>query len=88
MKFIGRVDDEKAVMPGDSKLTKPPYDAAMLQSWRSTLLDLGQQFLRGEAQVNPKQYPKTCEFCDLSPLCRIAENDPVSSDDETDETDG
>ncbi len=88
MKFIGRVDDEKAVMPGDSKLIRPPYDAAMLQSWRSTLLDLGQQFLRGEAQVNPKQYPKTCEFCDLSPLCRIAENDPVSSDDETDETDG
>jgi ATP-dependent helicase/nuclease subunit B len=87
MKFIGRVDDAKAVMPSDSKLAKPPYDAAMLQSWRSTLLDLGQQFLRGEAQVNPKQYPKTCEFCDLSPLCRIAENDPVSSGDETDETD-
>jgi ATP-dependent helicase/nuclease subunit B len=87
MKFIGRVDDAKAVMPGDSKLTKPPYDAAMLQAWRTALLDLGQQFLRGEAQVNPKQYPKTCEFCDLSPLCRIAENDPVSSGDEADETD-
>jgi ATP-dependent helicase/nuclease subunit B len=87
MKFIGRVDDAKTVMPGDSKLTKPPYDDAMLQSWRSALLDLGRQFLRGEAQVNPKQYPKTCEFCDLSPLCRIAENDPVSSGDDADETD-
>jgi ATP-dependent helicase/nuclease subunit B len=87
MKFIGRVDDAQAVMPGDSKLIKPPYDAAMLESWRNALLDLGQQFLRGEAQVNPKQYPKTCEFCDLSPLCRIAENDPVSSGDEADETD-
>jgi ATP-dependent helicase/nuclease subunit B len=87
MRFIGRVDDARAVMPGDSKLIRPPYDAAMLESWRNALLDLGQQFLRGEAQVNPKQYPKTCEFCDLSPLCRIAENDPVGSVDEADETD-
>jgi probable DNA repair protein len=84
MKFIGRAEDPKAVMPDDSKLIKL-YDATMLESWRNALLDLGRQFLRGEAQVNPKQYPKTCEFCDLSPLCRIAENDPVSSGDE-DET--
>jgi ATP-dependent helicase/nuclease subunit B len=87
MKFIGRAEDAQAVMPRDAKLIKP-YDAAMLESWRNALLDLGRQFLRGEAQVNPKQYPKTCEFCDLSPLCRIAENDPVSSGDEADDTDG
>jgi len=87
MKFIGRVEEAKAVMPGDSKLAKPPYNAAMLQSWQNALLDLGQQFLKGEAQVNPKQYPKTCAYCDLSGLCRIAENDPVSSGDEADESD-
>jgi ATP-dependent helicase/nuclease subunit B len=86
MRFFGSVEDGKAVMPGDSRLIKPPYSAGMLQSWQGALLDLGQQFLRGEAQVNPKQYPKTCEFCDLSGLCRIAENDPVSSGDE-DESD-
>ena len=86
VKFIGRVEDSRLVMPGDTKLTKPPYSAAMLQIWRSVLLDLGQQFLNGEAQVDPKQYPKTCEFCDLPGLCRIAESDPVNSGDE-DESD-
>jgi probable DNA repair protein len=82
VKFIGRVEDARLVVPGDGKLTKPPYSAAMLQGWQNVLLDLGQQFLKGEAQVDPKQYPKTCEFCDLPGLCRIAESDPVNSGDE------
>jgi ATP-dependent helicase/nuclease subunit B len=87
VKFIGRVEDARTVMPGDSKLTRPPYSTAMLQGWQNVLLDLGQQFLNGEAQVDPKQYPKTCEFCDLPGLCRIAENDPIASGDEADDGD-
>jgi ATP-dependent helicase/nuclease subunit B len=87
VKFIGRVEDARIVMPGDAKLTRPPYSAAMLRGWQNTLRDLGQQFLNGEAQVDPKQYPKTCEFCDLSGLCRIAENDPATTGDEADESD-
>ena len=58
-KFIGRVEDAGIVMPGDAKLTRPPYSANMLRGWQNTLRDLGQQFLNGEAQVDPKQYPKT-----------------------------
>ena len=81
-KFIGRVEDAGLVMPGDNKLTRPAYSADMLQGWQNVLLDLGRQFLRGEAQVDPKEYPKTCAFCDLPGLCRIAESDPVSSSDE------
>ena len=87
MKFIGRVEDARFVMPGETKLTQPPYSAAMLSDWQSVLLDLGQQFLKGEAQVDPKQYPKTCAFCDLPGLCRIAENDPVASGEDSDESD-
>jgi len=86
-KFIGRVEDAGIVMPGDAKLTRPPYSANMLRGWQNTLRDLGQQFLNGEAQVDPKQYPKTCEFCDLSGLCRIAENDPAATGDDADESD-
>jgi ATP-dependent helicase/nuclease subunit B len=82
VKFIGRVEDARLVMPGDSKLIRPPYSAAMLQDWQHVLLDLGRQFLNGEAQVDPKQYPKTCQFCDLPGLCRIAESDPVNTGDE------
>jgi ATP-dependent helicase/nuclease subunit B len=86
VKFIGRVEDSMLVMPGDAKLTRPPYGAAMLQNWQNVLRGLAEQFLNGEAQVDPKQYPKTCEFCDLPGLCRIAESDPVNSGDE-DESD-
>jgi probable DNA repair protein len=87
VKFIGRVENDRLVMPGDAKLIRPPYGAAMLQSWQDILLDLGRQFLRGEAQVDPKQYPKTCKFCDLPGLCRIAESEPVSTGDEDDSDD-
>jgi ATP-dependent helicase/nuclease subunit B len=87
VKFIGRVEDARMVMPGDAKLTRPPYSADMLRGWQNALLGLGQQFLNGEAQVDPKQYPKTCEFCDLSGLCRIAENDPATTGDDADESD-
>jgi len=87
VKFIGRVEDARMVMPGDAKLARPPYSAGMLRGWQYVLRDLGQQFLNGEAQVDPKQYPKTCEFCDLSGLCRIAENDPAAGGDESDESD-
>jgi ATP-dependent helicase/nuclease subunit B len=87
VKFIGRVEDERLVMPGDTKLTRPAYSADMLRGWQNALLDLGRQFLNGEAQVDPKQYPKTCAFCDLSGLCRVAENDPASTGDEGDDSD-
>jgi ATP-dependent helicase/nuclease subunit B len=87
VKFIGRVEDARTVMPGDTKLTKPPYSADMLRGWQDVLGDLGQQFLRGEAQVDPKQYPKTCKFCDLPGLCRIAESDRADAGDEADESD-
>ena len=87
VKFIGRVEDAGIVMPGEPKLTRPPYSEDMLRNWQDALRGLGQQFLNGEAQVDPKQYPKTCEFCDLSGLCRIAENDPANTSDEADEND-
>jgi ATP-dependent helicase/DNAse subunit B len=87
MKFIGRVEDAGIVKPGEVKLTRPPYSKDMLRGWQDALRGLGQQFLNGEAQVDPKQYPKTCEFCDLSGLCRIAENDPDNTSDEADEND-
>jgi ATP-dependent helicase/nuclease subunit B len=87
IKFIGRVENASLVMPNDGKLTRPAYSAAMLQSWQNVLRDLGQQFLNGEAQVDPKQYPKTCAFCDLPGLCRIAESDPVNTGDEDDSDD-
>ncbi len=35
-------------------------------------------FLAGRADVDPRDYPKTCERCGLQALCRIQENQPQS----------
>jgi len=81
-RFIGRVENPDDVVVGDAKLARPPYRAEMLQTWQRVLLDIGHQFLRGEAQVDPKRYPKTCEFCPLPGLCRIAETDRANGTDD------
>ena len=45
----------------------------VLRDWRATMEGLGEAFRRGEASVDPKQYPATCTYCELKPLCRINE---------------
>jgi ATP-dependent helicase/nuclease subunit B len=82
VKFLGCVENGNAIMPEDKKLAKPPYSAEMLARWQADLLALGNQFLAGEAQVDPKRYPKTCEFCDLPGLCRVAESDRAADEGE------
>ncbi len=46
---------------------------ARLPEWTRVVDQLGANFLRGDAAVDPKHPPKTCEFCMLHSLCRIAE---------------
>lgn len=87
LEFVGRVEDADLIMPGETALSKPPYSQEMLQGWQNVLRDLAQQFLNGEAQVDPRQYPDTCKFCDLPGLCRIAESERAGTEDEA-ESDG
>ncbi len=54
-------------------LTKEPYSESMRDEWREALLTLADEFQRGEAAVDPKLGKKTCEFCPLPGLCRVAE---------------
>ena len=88
LEFVGRVANNSAVFLNGSSLCKPPYSETMLQEWKEHLLVLAEEFLRGEAQVDPKQYPKTCRYCDLPGLCRIAEKQGVTRDAGTDEGGG
>jgi hypothetical protein len=46
---------------------------ALLDAWRTTLEALATEFLSGHAAVAPKNYPRTCERCDLAALCRVKE---------------
>jgi hypothetical protein len=50
-----------------------------MQRWRQQLQALVDQFLRGEAAVQP--LPDACDYCHLSLLCRIDSN-AVESDEE------
>ena len=52
-----------------------------------TLSALADQFLAGDAAVAPKQYPKTCRYCALPALCRVAET-LVALDAEDDDEEG
>ncbi len=43
-------------------------------SWGSVLEQLGKDFCAGHARVDPKDYPGTCQYCGLMPLCRVNES--------------
>ncbi|MGH8672523.1 MAG: PD-(D/E)XK nuclease family protein [Burkholderiales bacterium] len=45
----------------------------LMEGWRATLENIATDYLSGAAQVAPKQYPKTCSYCDLGTLCRVIE---------------
>ncbi len=78
MAFKGVVEDDR-VVPGVK-----PYDKLaqtreagswneVLRDWRVVIEQLGEAFRNGDARVDPKDYPRTCLYCELKPLCRIYE---------------
>ena len=71
MKFSG-FSEKKDQLP-DVKQAKSWE--GLVEGWRKALGALAGGFASGEAQVDPK-YPKalkTCQNCDLQPLCRVHE---------------
>jgi len=63
------------LVPGDVETLglDGPRLAERKAAWTAVVDSLGGSFLRGDAAVDPKQFPKTCEFCHLPALCRIGE---------------
>jgi ATP-dependent helicase/nuclease subunit B len=49
--------------------------AAQIEDWRRVLTQLAEQFAKGDVRVQPKQYPKTCEYCAQRLVCRL---DPIA----------
>jgi ATP-dependent helicase/nuclease subunit B len=66
--------------PPRRKRNKPFED--QLDEWQRVLEGLAIQFHSGHAEVDPKQFPKTCEHCAQRTLCRL---NPASFDEELDE---
>ena len=80
MKFDGLARGEKLV-PGVATLGKSRIKLAkryaswneLVAGWKQELEALGRGFASGDARVAPKRLFKTCEYCDLQPLCRVHE---------------
>jgi ATP-dependent helicase/nuclease subunit B len=86
MDFKGRVEDARKTLlgklPANSALVRNPLTQEALDEWEVTLGALAEQFLAGGAAVAPKEYPKTCRYCPLPALCRIAETPILEAEDD------
>jgi hypothetical protein len=63
-------ESQDGVLPKAAKLKVESLEA-QVGEWRNVLTALAEDFHSGEARVDPKQYPKTCEHCEQRLLCRL-----------------
>ncbi len=61
---------------------------AQVEDWRRVLTSLAEQFAAGNATVQPKNYPKTCNYCGQRLLCRVVGASLEETDDETGDSPG
>jgi probable DNA repair protein len=75
--FAGRLADARETLIPDlnsnSALVKRKLTAAEESDWKDYIEALAEDFIHGRADVNPRDYPRTCERCGMQPLCRIQE---------------
>ena len=71
-----------------SSLAKNALTVEQLLDWRDCIEQLAKDFLAGRAEVDPKEYPKTCERCGLQTLCRIQENQGAAAGEDEPENAG
>jgi probable DNA repair protein len=87
--FLGRVKNVKdTLMSGLSSqkaLVNKPLSDGDLAAWREYIETMARDFLTGRAEADPRDYPKTCERCELQALCRIRENPPRCENENGDE---
>ncbi len=78
--FQGRVGNAKEyLLPGltaAAALVKTPLNLEEMEAWRDCIEGLARDFVDGRADVDPRQYPQTCERCELQAVCRIQEFQP------------
>jgi probable DNA repair protein len=91
--FVGCVAAPAATLftglKSTTSLAKNRLQAEQLISWQETIEQLANDFLLGKADVDPREYPKTCERCGLQTLCRIQENRiPPDAEDASDDEEG
>jgi probable DNA repair protein len=78
LSFAGRVGNATATLfdglKGNNGLVKNSLTAEQLIDWKAYIEQLARDFVAGRAEVDPREYPQTCERCGLQTLCRVREN--------------
>jgi probable DNA repair protein len=85
--FSGKVEDAtstlNSTLKGNSSLVKNPLTHQQTSEWKRAIEKLARDFLAGRADVDPRDYPTTCERCGLYTLCRVKErDDEIEEEDE------
>jgi probable DNA repair protein len=79
MCFTGKVTNAHSTLDsrlsGNSGLVKNPLTAQQQSEWKKHIEKLARDFLAGRADVDPRDYPATCDRCGLYTLCRVKERD-------------
>ena len=75
--FAGRVADARGTinseLSGNTSLVKRKLTATEESAWQGYIEKLARDFINGRAEIDPRDYPETCERCGLQPVCRIQE---------------
>ena len=61
------------IAPSDPLARQPLTDERM-REWSDCIEQLAKDFIGGRASVDPREFPLTCDHCDLHAVCRIHEN--------------
>jgi ATP-dependent helicase/DNAse subunit B len=90
---VGKEMAWKGFVAGDGVLLHPKKlraesFAVQVEHWRDVLTNLAEQFAAGNASVQPKSYPKTCNYCGQRLLCRVVGASLEETEDETGDSPG
>ncbi len=69
MKLEGTASDPR-LLSNRHRGRDEPFEK-QLEDWQINLLKLAEAFASGDAAVDPKEYPKTCDRCSQRMLCRV-----------------
>jgi ATP-dependent helicase/nuclease subunit B len=87
--FCGYSPNEEILFAGSYAKTQPGKTGESLQQviarWHATLERLAREHRDGRAEVDPAEPNKTCKYCPLPGICRISQDDVLSSEEQGDE---
>jgi ATP-dependent helicase/nuclease subunit B len=76
--FAGRVRDARntlfGALSGNSSLVKQILTDEQIAEWKTSIEQLARDFIAGRAEVDPREFPATCDACQFHAICRVYEN--------------